>query len=415
MGTSLGNQARPPFRARTRQCGRRRAARCCREPTSRPAAWPARDLSVSTPSSGRWPVTARAAVAFARRGGARARADAGGRGLHGLRVVAGTRLRGSTEDAVAAADASLGADEELRRSDPMDALDSEDIVAIEQPALVSFVNEHIGRTLEKHAGLDRRRPRGGRVSRHPGRDPGAFARRVAPPGFPMASPSRWRDDRGVLAAGASVAAWRCNAMGIDALRDRVAALLLDVRHGTALARITFASLALAMGVEVPRESFEEDDYARFAEKLKLNCGRSSCCRSARGLARAQRRSARSSSSTWWAPTAAPALINREVLERVDDERLTLEVNRFNLEINARPSPLEGRPFSAMHAELGPCAARGAPRRARAWAPGSGHWHPAHAGAAPPRRSGAERRQALPRSRRRADAHSRRGVRHPHRG
>jgi hypothetical protein len=64
----------------------------------------------------------------------------------------GTRLRGSTEDEVAAADASLGADEELRRNDPMDALDSEDIVAIEQPALVSFVNEHIGRTLEKHAG-----------------------------------------------------------------------------------------------------------------------------------------------------------------------------------------------------------------------------------------------------------------------
>jgi len=64
----------------------------------------------------------------------------------------GRHLRGSTEDEVAAADASLGADEELRRSDPMDALDSEDIVAIEQPALLLFVNEHIGRTLEKHAG-----------------------------------------------------------------------------------------------------------------------------------------------------------------------------------------------------------------------------------------------------------------------
>lgn len=64
----------------------------------------------------------------------------------------GIRLRGSTEDDVAAVDASLGADEELRRGDPMDALDSEDIVAIEQPALVAFVNEHVGLTLEKHAG-----------------------------------------------------------------------------------------------------------------------------------------------------------------------------------------------------------------------------------------------------------------------
>lgn len=64
----------------------------------------------------------------------------------------GVRLLSSSEDAVAAADASLGADEELRQSDPMDALESEDIVAIEQPALVAFVNEHIGLTLEKHAG-----------------------------------------------------------------------------------------------------------------------------------------------------------------------------------------------------------------------------------------------------------------------
>ena len=67
-------------------------------------------------------------------------------------AMPGARLEGSSEDSVAAADASLGADEELRRSDPMDALDSEDIVAIEQPALLAFVNEHIGRTLEKHAG-----------------------------------------------------------------------------------------------------------------------------------------------------------------------------------------------------------------------------------------------------------------------
>lgn len=64
----------------------------------------------------------------------------------------GLRLRAVTEDSVAAADASLAADEELRQSDTMDALDSEDIVAIEQPALVAFVNEHVGNTLEQHAG-----------------------------------------------------------------------------------------------------------------------------------------------------------------------------------------------------------------------------------------------------------------------
>jgi hypothetical protein len=60
-------------------------------------------------------------------------------------------LRAVSADTVASADVSLGADEELRRADPMDALETEDIVAIEQPALVAFVNQHVGLTLQKHA------------------------------------------------------------------------------------------------------------------------------------------------------------------------------------------------------------------------------------------------------------------------
>ncbi len=64
----------------------------------------------------------------------------------------GLRSRPAGDDLLAATDAALGADEALRQSDPMDALDSEDIVAIEQPALVAFVNEHVGLTLERHAG-----------------------------------------------------------------------------------------------------------------------------------------------------------------------------------------------------------------------------------------------------------------------
>jgi hypothetical protein len=66
-------------------------------------------------------------------------------------TFSGAQMRALTADAVAAADIALGADEELRRLDPVDALDSEDIVAIEQPALLAFVNEHIGLTLDKHA------------------------------------------------------------------------------------------------------------------------------------------------------------------------------------------------------------------------------------------------------------------------
>jgi hypothetical protein len=69
----------------------------------------------------------------------------------GFESFAGNALRALTPEAVEAADLALSADEELRRSDPRDALDTEDIVAIDQPALVAFVNEHIERTLEQHA------------------------------------------------------------------------------------------------------------------------------------------------------------------------------------------------------------------------------------------------------------------------
>lgn len=69
----------------------------------------------------------------------------------GFESFAGSALRSLTPEAVEAADLALSADEELRRADPRDALDSEDIVAIDQPALVAFVNEHIERTLEQHA------------------------------------------------------------------------------------------------------------------------------------------------------------------------------------------------------------------------------------------------------------------------
>jgi len=63
----------------------------------------------------------------------------------------GERLGVATDDAVSLVEHSLATDEALRQSDPMDALDSEDIVGIEQPALVAFVNERIDETLDQHA------------------------------------------------------------------------------------------------------------------------------------------------------------------------------------------------------------------------------------------------------------------------
>jgi hypothetical protein len=119
-----------------------------------------------------------------------------------------------------------------------------------------------------------------------------------------------------------------------------------------------------MGVEVPRESFEEDEYRAFAEKLKLNLQALDLLSKRPAFGTGPASIGTELELNLVAEDGAPAMVNSAVLADVDDERLTLEVNRFNLEINARPCPLAGRPFSAMHAELGhalAAARRGARR------------------------------------------------------
>jgi hypothetical protein len=55
------------------------------------------------------------------------------------------------EAELSATEELLNLDEELRRSDPAETLDSDDVVAMQQPYLLEFVHEHIEVTLETHA------------------------------------------------------------------------------------------------------------------------------------------------------------------------------------------------------------------------------------------------------------------------
>jgi len=106
-----------------------------------------------------------------------------------------------------------------------------------------------------------------------------------------------------------------------------------------------------MGLEIPRDRFEEEDFARFGEKLKLDLRALGSLLARPGFGVGPPSIGSELELNLVDADGRPALINQEVLDLVADERLTLEVNRFNLEINARPTLLAGRPFSAMHAEL----------------------------------------------------------------
>jgi hypothetical protein len=66
-------------------------------------------------------------------------------------TVFGAELEQITEIALAGVEESLQLDEQIRLSDPAEAVDSDDVVAMEQPDVLAFVNEHIDAALEANA------------------------------------------------------------------------------------------------------------------------------------------------------------------------------------------------------------------------------------------------------------------------
>lgn len=56
-----------------------------------------------------------------------------------------------SETALTGVEESLQLDEQIRLSDPAEALDSDDVVAMEQPHVLAFVHEHIDAALEANA------------------------------------------------------------------------------------------------------------------------------------------------------------------------------------------------------------------------------------------------------------------------
>src|SRR3974390_2807115 len=106
-----------------------------------------------------------------------------------------------------------------------------------------------------------------------------------------------------------------------------------------------------MGTEIARERFDERDYLRFAERL----GECVCAlgqlleRPGFGVGQATIGAELELFLTDGAGRPLPR--NEAVRAAAADPRITVELNKFNLELNASPAPLAGRPFSALRGEL----------------------------------------------------------------
>jgi len=106
-----------------------------------------------------------------------------------------------------------------------------------------------------------------------------------------------------------------------------------------------------VGTDIDQEEFGERDYSRFAGRLEE-------CLSALGQL-LERPGFGAGPATVGAElevflvdgAARPLPHNQAIRAAVADPRVTVELDRFNLELNASPVPLAGRPFAALGGEL----------------------------------------------------------------
>jgi len=106
-----------------------------------------------------------------------------------------------------------------------------------------------------------------------------------------------------------------------------------------------------MGLEIDRHHFDDEHYARFSERLQHNLAALAEVLARPGFGVGPGSIGAELELSLVGARGRPLPLNRAVLAETIDPRVTLELDRFNLEINTRPSPLAGRPFTALAGEL----------------------------------------------------------------
>jgi gamma-glutamyl:cysteine ligase YbdK (ATP-grasp superfamily) len=106
-----------------------------------------------------------------------------------------------------------------------------------------------------------------------------------------------------------------------------------------------------LGIEIDRERFDEADYPRFTERLEHCLEALGRLLERPGFGVGPRTIGAELELFLVDEAGRPLAKNQAILEDAGDPRLTLELDRFNLEVNPSPSSLAGRPLSALGGEL----------------------------------------------------------------
>jgi hypothetical protein len=107
-----------------------------------------------------------------------------------------------------------------------------------------------------------------------------------------------------------------------------------------------------MGIEIRSETFAERDYTLFADRLRQSIEVLTELVERPGFGVGPSSIGAELELDLVDDAGHPAPVNRAVLAEVLDGRVTVEVDQFNIEINSRPTPLAGSPFTRLDHELG---------------------------------------------------------------
>lgn len=109
-----------------------------------------------------------------------------------------------------------------------------------------------------------------------------------------------------------------------------------------------------MGIEVDRTEFSDEDRAAFGRRLGENLAALRGLLSTPGFGEGPGSLGAELEVSLIDERGDARFANQEILADAGDPRLTLELNRYNLEFNLSPQPLDRSPFLALERELGEC-------------------------------------------------------------
>lgn len=106
-----------------------------------------------------------------------------------------------------------------------------------------------------------------------------------------------------------------------------------------------------MSLAIVRDTFAEADYARFTDRCVAQLAALGRLVADPAFGEGPPSIGAELELPLVSPDGHPAPVNRALIAAVNDPRLTVEIARYNLELNLTPVPAAGRPFAALEAEI----------------------------------------------------------------